>query len=36
LERVELGMVLDLAADMVETAVREGARQAMNRHHSRS
>jgi PTH1 family peptidyl-tRNA hydrolase len=36
LERVELGMVLELAADMTETAVREGARQAMNRHHSRS
>jgi PTH1 family peptidyl-tRNA hydrolase len=36
LERVELGMVLELAADMVETAAREGARQAMNRHHSRS
>ncbi|KPK54300.1 MAG: hypothetical protein AMJ63_03660 [Myxococcales bacterium SG8_38_1] len=36
LERVELGMVLELAADMVETSVREGARAAMNRHHSRS
>jgi PTH1 family peptidyl-tRNA hydrolase len=36
LERVELGMVLELAADMAETAVREGARQAMNRHHGRS
>jgi hypothetical protein len=29
-------MVLELAADMAETAVREGVRQAMNRHHSRS
>ncbi len=36
LERVELGMVLELAADMVETALREGPTQAMNRHHSRS
>jgi len=36
LERVELGMVLELAADTAETAVREGARQAMNRHHGRS
>lgn len=36
LERVELGMVLELAADMAETAVREGPRQAMNRHHGRS
>jgi hypothetical protein len=36
LERAELIGVLDLGADMVETAVREGARQAMNRHHSRS
>ncbi|MDH3654338.1 MAG: aminoacyl-tRNA hydrolase [Myxococcales bacterium] len=36
LERVELGVVLELAADMAETAVREGARQSMNRHHSRS
>jgi PTH1 family peptidyl-tRNA hydrolase len=36
LERVERGMVLELAADMAETAVREGARQAMNRHHSLS
>jgi len=36
LERVELSMVLELAADMAETAVREGARQSMNRHHSRS
>jgi hypothetical protein len=29
-------MVLELAADMAEAAVREGAREAMNRHHSRS
>jgi PTH1 family peptidyl-tRNA hydrolase len=36
LERVELGMVLELAADMVETAVREGPKKSMNRHHSRS
>jgi len=36
LERVELGMVLELAADMVEMTVRDGARQAMNRHHDRS
>jgi len=36
LERVELGAVIDLGADMVETAVRDGARQSMNRHHSRS
>jgi PTH1 family peptidyl-tRNA hydrolase len=36
LERVELGVVLDLAADMVETAVREGPGQSMNRHHGRS
>ncbi|MGB9341567.1 MAG: aminoacyl-tRNA hydrolase [Polyangiales bacterium] len=36
LERVELGMVLELAADMAETSVREGPKRAMNRHHSRS
>ncbi len=36
LERVELGMVLELGADIVETAIRDGARQAMNRHHDRS
>jgi len=36
LERVELAAVLELAADMVETAVVEGASQAMNRHHVRS
>lgn len=36
LERVELVSVLDLGAEMVETAVREGARPAMNRHHGRS
>jgi PTH1 family peptidyl-tRNA hydrolase len=36
LERVELGMVLELAADLVETAVKDGAKEAMNRHHGRS
>lgn len=36
LERAELGAVLDLAADVVETAVLEGPREAMNRHHGRS
>jgi PTH1 family peptidyl-tRNA hydrolase len=36
LERVELGMVLELAGDTVETAVREGPKQAMNLHHGRS
>jgi PTH1 family peptidyl-tRNA hydrolase len=36
LERVELGMVLELAADVVETAVKDGAKAAMNRHHGRS
>ena len=36
LERVELNMVLELAADMAEATVREGAREAMNRHHGRS
>jgi PTH1 family peptidyl-tRNA hydrolase len=32
-ERGELGEVLELAADMVETAIRHGTRAAMNRHH---
>ncbi len=36
LERAELVGVLDLGADMVESVVQEGVRQAMNRHHSRS
>jgi PTH1 family peptidyl-tRNA hydrolase len=36
LERAELVAVLDLGADMVETAIREGVRNAMNRHHNRS
>ena len=36
LERAELGDVLELAADMVETAIREGTRAAMNLHHGRS
>jgi len=36
LERAELEMVLELAADIVETAVVEGTPQAMNRHHGRS
>ncbi|KPK16868.1 MAG: hypothetical protein AMJ62_03745 [Myxococcales bacterium SG8_38] len=36
LERVELGVVLELAADVSETAVLEGPREAMNRHHGRS
>jgi PTH1 family peptidyl-tRNA hydrolase len=36
LERAELVRVLDLGADMVDTTVRHGARQAMNRHHDRS
>ncbi len=36
LERAELGIVLELAADLVETSVRDGIRQAMNRHHGRS
>jgi len=36
LERVELGAFLDRGADIVETAVREGPRPAMNRHHGRS
>lgn len=35
-ERAELCDVLELAADMVETAVQEGTRPAMNRHHGRS
>ncbi len=36
LERVELPMVLELGGDMVETTIRDGVRQAMNRHHGRS
>ena len=36
LERAELEDVLGLAADMVETTVREGIRAAMNQHHGRS
>ena len=32
-EKAELGDVLELAADMAETAIREGTRAAMNRHH---
>lgn len=36
LERAELPDVLDLAADMVESTVRDGIREAMNRHHGRS
>jgi PTH1 family peptidyl-tRNA hydrolase len=36
LERVQLATILELAADMVETAVVEGAQQAMNRHHGHS
>ena len=36
LERAELPDVLDLAADMVESTVRDGVREAMNRHHGRS
>jgi len=36
LERAELGLVLELAADLVDTSVRDGIRQAMNRHHGRS
>jgi len=36
LERVEISMILELAAEMIETAIREGAPEAMNRHHSRS
>ncbi len=36
LERVELGPALELASDVVDTTVREGARAAMNRHHGRS
>jgi len=35
LERAQLGDVLELAADLVETAVREGTRAAMNHHHGR-
>ncbi|MGB5812886.1 MAG: aminoacyl-tRNA hydrolase [Polyangiales bacterium] len=33
LERAELGDVLERASEMVDTAVREGTRAAMNRHH---
>jgi PTH1 family peptidyl-tRNA hydrolase len=36
LERAELPDVLDLAADMVDSTVREGIRSAMNRHHTRA
>jgi PTH1 family peptidyl-tRNA hydrolase len=36
LERAELDAVIELGADVIDTAVREGARQAMNRHHGRS
>jgi PTH1 family peptidyl-tRNA hydrolase len=36
LERAELPDVLDLAAEMVESTVRDGIREAMNRHHGRS
>lgn len=36
LEGVELPEVLGLAAEMVETTVRQGVREAMNRHHGRS
>jgi PTH1 family peptidyl-tRNA hydrolase len=36
LERAELGAVLELAADIAETVIREGAQAAMNRHHGRS
>jgi PTH1 family peptidyl-tRNA hydrolase len=36
LEQAELGAVLELAADVVQTAVLEGPREAMNRHHGRS
>jgi len=36
LERAELDRALELAADMVDTTVRSGVRQAMNRHHERS
>jgi len=36
LERVELGPAIELGCDVVDTAVREGARTAMNRHHGRS
>ncbi|MGB8329817.1 MAG: aminoacyl-tRNA hydrolase [Polyangiales bacterium] len=36
LERVELPAILDLAADMVETAIIEGPGPAMNQHHRRS
>lgn len=36
LERAELPAVLELAADMVESTLRDGIREAMNRHHGRS
>jgi PTH1 family peptidyl-tRNA hydrolase len=36
LERVELGVILELAGDMAETTVREGPKKSMNRHHGRS
>jgi PTH1 family peptidyl-tRNA hydrolase len=36
LERAELGAVIGLAADIVDTVIREGAQEAMNRHHGRS
>jgi hypothetical protein len=36
LERAELPDVLELAADMVDSTVREGIRSAMNRHHTRA
>ena len=36
LERVELSGVVGLAAEIIESAVLEGAREAMNRHHGRS
>ena len=36
LERSEVATVLELAADMAEAVVRDGLRQAMNRHHGRS
>ena len=36
LERAELGDVLELAGDMVETTVRADTRTAMNRHHGPS
>ena len=36
LEKAELPAVLTLAAEMAESNVRDGVRQAMNRHHGRS